>query len=77
MTTIEELRMLRKVVASINSNTKHKLYTAYGQTLTISQWSAYSEVKRATIANRLLKGWDCKRAITESATIGNNQFLRY
>lgn len=77
MTIVEELHMLRKVVASVNKGTKHKLYTAHGQTLTISQWSACSSVKRATIAYRLLKGWDFERAITESATVGNNQFLRY
>lgn len=52
-------------------------YTAFGLKMSLTQWAAYSDIKRETIAKRIRKGWKIERAVSESATVGNNQYLRY
>jgi len=62
---------------SISANKSAKKFEALGMSLTVLQWSAYSEIPKATISVRLLRGWNVERAVTQTATCGNNQFLIY
>lgn len=72
-----ELERLRNIIRITSVNSGAVTYTAKGLTLSITQWSAYSGIKRLTIAARIRNGWSIKRAVSESATVGNNQHLRY
>jgi hypothetical protein len=51
--------------------------TAFGQTKTMKQWAKQQKIDRRTLAYRIANGWDIKRALTEKAVNGNNQFLIY
>jgi len=52
------------------------MITAFGVTGTASQWEKLKGIKSATIRYRIRKGWSPEQALTEKATIGNNQHLR-
>ena len=68
---------LQRVIDCMNGFAGARMYTAFGKTFSITQWSAYSLIKRETIASRLRAGWSPERALTEKAVCGNNQFMRY
>lgn len=56
-------------------NTRRNVYlTAFGRTLTISQWEPEFGVKRHTIAFRIHSGWSAERAVSTPAIKGRNQF---
>jgi hypothetical protein len=42
-----------------------KPLTAFGQTLTISQWSKRTGIPNRTILDRLQRGWSVERALLE------------
>jgi hypothetical protein len=42
-----------------------KPLTAYGKTLTISQWAKRTGVPNRTILDRLARGWTAERALSE------------
>jgi hypothetical protein len=42
-----------------------KPLTAFGRTLTISQWSKHAGVPNRTILDRLQRGWSPERAVSE------------
>lgn len=68
---------MTKLLRVIKACASGKLYTAMGMEMSLSQWSAYSNIGRNTLDNRIKQGWSVERAVTESATVGNNQHLRY
>lgn len=56
-------------------NTRRNVFlTAFGRTLTISQWALEFGVKRHTIAFRIRYGWSAERAVSTPAMKGRNQF---
>jgi hypothetical protein len=54
-----------------------KSYTALGESLTISEWAKKTGLLKRTIQYRISRGWDVEKAVTLSATVGNNQCIRY
>ena len=63
--TPENCRWVTYKIQSNNTSRNHYV-TAFGETMTISQWSDKFGIPDRTIAARLnLLGWDAERAVSE------------
>lgn len=57
----------------MNNYSRNHLITYKGETKTIHQWSKITKIKQGTLQNRIAKGWDVERALTEEVFLGKNQ----
>jgi hypothetical protein len=62
--------------AQQNNKTSNRVIEMDGISHTLSEWSAITGVKVATIWARLNSGWSAERTLLEPVTIGKNQYTR-
>lgn len=55
-----------------NNRRNNRMITAFGETLTLSQWSEKLSINSSTIRGRLARGWDAEKALTIIPSRGNN-----
>lgn len=55
-----------------NNRRNNRMITAFGETLTLSQWSEKMSINSSTIRGRLARGWDAEKALTITPSRGNN-----
>ena len=57
-----------------NNRTNNRLLEVDGVSHTIAEWGDATGIQASTIWARLKTGWSPKRAVTEPAFVGHNQF---
>ncbi len=61
----------------IRRRDRSRKINAQGLSLTVFEWTERTGLSKEVINYRLKRGWSHERAVGESATLGNNQHLRY
>jgi hypothetical protein len=52
-----------------NNKRSNTLLEVDGRSMTVSEWSVASGIRKTTIFERIKRGWDAKRAVTEPARL--------